>query len=121
MIRAFVAFALLMFGLAAGATERADFPHMAAHTAFPVDAGQFHHHAMEGQVLDVHDQDGSDQKSGKEEVGHSHPPTQLADPVFLPETDLVLAPKRADVRQEWVLRSLLTLSWSPDRRPPKLA
>lgn len=113
---------LLIASIALSVPAAASMTHAVGHIPTPVSAGEHHHHADNGNV-DVHDEsapDGSGQSGGKG-AAHSHAPGLGAEPAMLGSTVAPLSLLAAQVRQEWTVRELKTLSWSPHRRPPRTA
>jgi len=115
---------LLIATIALGAPAAASIAHGVDHVAAPVSAGEHHHHAAKGSV-DVHpesvpDGEGSD-RSDTGALAHSHPPVPGAEPAMLGSLERPLPRRAAMVPQEWAVRALKTLSWSPQRRPPRAA
>lgn len=69
------------------------------------------------------DQDGSaDQdtdRSNDQGVDHGHPPFSATDPGLLNSSSLGPMLLSAPLPQDWSVRELKTLSWIPQKRPPK--
>jgi hypothetical protein len=122
ILRKFLAaLALLTASLVLVAPATAARAHQVGHIPSPVDAGQYHHHATDGSA-DVHD-DGAtgqtdDQPDGNTS-GHSHPPVLAVDPAMLEPVALTHPMIGMHLAGEWTVRELVTLSWGPQRRPPR--
>ena len=123
MIRAFFAIAVLLFGLTAVATANADISHAVAHSSVAIAAGEHHHHASDGQVFDLHDEDGPSSGSHDDDaVGHSHGPTggmDLADRA--PDRAVIWQTTQSGVHEPGGTAPLPTLALSPHERPPRSA
>lgn len=123
ILRSFLAGLMFLIAtLALSVPAAASVAHAVNHIPASVSAGQHHHHADNGNV-DVHEEsapDGSGQSGGKG-TAHSHPPGYGAEPAMLGSTVAPLPPAARQLRQEWTVRELKTLSWSPHRRPPRTA
>ena len=120
--RVLAALAFVVAGVLLVAPAAASLTHDVDHIGAPVGVGQHHHHAAHGDV-DIED-DGTptqtdDQSTGKS-TGHAHPPT-AADPALFGSA--IISPPLIEqyLQQDWSVRELVTLTWSPDRRPPRAA
>lgn len=124
MIRALAVFALLLFGLTAGAAARVELSHEAAHSLSPVAAGEFHHHGHEGRVLDVHDKERSQTEShGEGDVsGHVHGASAGADIADRASERSVISPFLEPAPHlAGSTPALPTLTSAPHERPPRTA
>jgi len=119
--RFLAALMFLVATVALSAPAAASIVHRVDHIPAPVSAGEHHYHAANGDV-DVHEEsapDGSGQSGNG--TAHSHPQVLGAEPAMLGSAETPLPPLAAQLRQEWTVRELKTLSWSPHRRPPRTA
>lgn len=123
MIRALIASALLLFGLTAAATARADISHAVAHSSVAVAAGEHHHHDSDGRVLDAHEEDPTSSKShGDDVLGHSHGSTASMDLAHrAPDRAVIWPTDRSEPHEFGGTSALPTLAWSPHKRPPRAA
>jgi hypothetical protein len=124
MLRALVAFALLLAGLTVGTVANADVSHELAHSSTTLTAGLHHHHRPDGSVLDPDGESPthSENHADADVVGHSHGATSgidIADRV--PERLDILPTTGSTALQAGSIAALATLGWSPDKPPPKSA
>jgi hypothetical protein len=121
--RLLAALAIVVASVMLAAPAAASLTHGVDHFAAPVSVGEHHHHATGGEV-DIEDDRAptqtNDPSTGKS-TGHSHPPTGAADPALFGSA--IISPPLIEqyLQQDWSVRELATLTWSPHRRPPRTA
>lgn len=76
-------------------------------------------HFHDGNVTDDGSTDHRDQRSDSQGVGHGHPPFSATDPALLASATLPLLLFCEQLPQDWSVRELQTLTWSPHKRPPR--
>ena len=94
--------------------------HHIEHIPSPIAVGQHHDHAGDVGVDMDEDDPASEQSKDKTAPGHAHPPISAAD-LAMPGAGVLTQASRIVPRQQWILRELSTLNWSPARRPPRTA